>query len=351
MAYRKHSLLFAALITLGLLLAGCGGDFPGSALLTPAGEQAASPVIVPTQSASETPAPTASLTPQPPTETALPPTETATETPAPPTATATLDGTPTFGPSPTITRTPTRTRLPTRTLRPTRTPTITPTPTPPYAFMRIQKPGPYSRISSPINLEALITPGKDGIVYVELTGEDGRTITRQGLDFKSYIDRRFYISQDIPFEISAAAETARMSIYILDEFGRKSYLMSEELVLMHLGDDDILPFDPIDEPYIVRSPFEGDTIRGGVLRVIGLARLVNDNPLLLELVDENGTVVGSAQVSISRPYGNLSHIPFEAFIPYSVSQSTGVRLTLRQESSTRIPGTVYLSSLLLTLEP
>jgi hypothetical protein len=68
-----------------------------------------------------------------------------------------------FGPSPTRTRTATRTRYPTRTPLPTNTPTITLTPTPMLAWMRIQKPGPYSKISSPLQVEALIEPGADAM--------------------------------------------------------------------------------------------------------------------------------------------------------------------------------------------
>ncbi len=87
------------------------------------------------------------------------------------------------------------------------------------------------------------------------------------------------------------------------------------------------------------------------MRVIGLARLVNDQPLIFDLVDEQRRLVGSATLEHSQPYGDLSHVPYEVFIPYRVEGDTGVRLIIRQESATRIPGTVWLSSRLLTLQP
>ncbi len=273
------------------------------------------------------------------------------QTTASPAASPTEAGTPTFGPSPTRTRTPTPTRFPNRTPFPSRTPTITPTPSPPQAWMRIQRPGPYSRVVSPISIEALISPGEDGYVHVELTGEDGRLITRQALDLRAFLNRHFYIAPEIPFEIQAAAETARLTVRVEDRFDRPIYVCSVDLVLMQLGKNDILPQSITQEPFLVRSPREGAVVKGGVLQVNGLARLINDNPLNIALVDEQNRVVGSVSLEISQPYGDLSHIPFQTYIPYTVSESSSVRMLMFQESTTRIPGVVWLSSLLLTLEP
>lgn len=358
---QKKSLFYWSLpfgfFLLVLLMAGCSGrGVPGSWLLTPV-DQA---VVI---SATPPPLPTETATlPQPNGDT--PPAVTlVTEVTAPvePTATftatasatmqPTVEGTPTFGPSPTRTRIPTRTRFPTRTPTPSRTPTVTQTPTPPLAYMRIQKPGPYSKVSSPLQVEALVSPGEDGYVYVELIGEDGRIITRQALDYRSFMNRYFYINPEVPFELNTAAETARLVVRVQDRFQRPVYLCSVEVVLMRLGRSEVTAPVIVQEPYVVRSPREGAVIGGGVLRVIGLARLVNDRPLIFELIDEGGRMVGSAVVEHSQPYGDLSHVPFDVFIPYSVEGETPVRMIIRQESATRIPGTVWLSSMLLTLQP
>jgi hypothetical protein len=56
-------------------------------------------------------------------------------------------------------------------------------------------------------------------------------------------------------------------------------------------------------------------------------------------------------VNVPAPSGDLSHTPFEVFIPYKVSTATPVRLVIRQESTGRIPGIVALSSMTLSLEP
>lgn len=87
------------------------------------------------------------------------------------------------------------------------------------------------------------------------------------------------------------------------------------------------------------------------MEVDGLARLVNDQPLIIELIDEEGNLVGSAEVEIAQPSALQPYVPFIAEVPYSVSQWTRVRFVARQESATRIPGTVWLTSVLIYLEP
>jgi hypothetical protein len=69
------------------------------------------------------------------------------------------------------------------------------------------------------------------------------------------------------------------------------------------------------------------------------------------LIDERQNVVGSAEMQIPPPTGNLSHTPFEIDIPYSIKDEKQVRLSLRQESDNRIPGNIALYSLLLDLQP
>lgn len=193
--------------------------------------------------------------------------------------------------------------------------------------------------------------GEDGWVAIKLLGEDGRLIVDQRLDYRRFPNRRFLVSPVIPFDISAAAETGRLIVSSKDQYGRFIYLSSVDLILLKAGRDVINPPAISLEPYIVRYPYANQTVEGGTLPVIGLARLVNSSPLILELIDEKNQVVGSAQVQVAAPQGDLSHTPFQVGIAYSVATETPVRLTIRQESTERIPGTVELYSMLLTLKP
>jgi len=264
---------------------------------------------------------------------------------------ATVTLTPTITPSPTITRIPSRTPLPTRTRRPSRTPTLTSTPTPPLAFFRINTIGPFSFVTSPIRPEAIVSPGEDGLIIVELIGDDGRLLTKENINYQSYIGRRFGIAPEINFDLGPVSEYGRLSIYTKDRYDRFIALTSVDLLLLQLGSNKISPPKDLTEPFIIRQPRTDEIIQGGVLVVQGLARILSSAPIIIECIDPEGNIVGDAKVEVEAPNQILSHIPFEAYIPYSIQESTNVRFTVRQESSSRLPGTLYLYSFEITLEP
>lgn len=241
--------------------------------------------------------------------------------------------------------------------QPTASPTIrlyrlpTPTPQPQMAHMRITEPGPYSKISSPLQVEALISPGDDGMVHVDLIGENGRTIASQLLDFRTVDAKNFFITPQIPFQINSAGELARLVISTFDVFGQMVGLISVDVLLIQMGSSDITAPQVDYEPYLVYTPREGSLISKGSLTVNGAVRPVNANPLILQLIDEQGNVVGSSEVPVSQPSDATPHVPFQSTISYTVDHRVRARLTLSQASAGRIPGTVWLSSSILFLDP
>ncbi len=306
-------------------------------------------VILPSVTPAPTlsPIPTASLSPS---ATFTPiPSATETVTPSP-------TDTPTFGPSPTVTRTATITRIPTQTRPPTRTPTvtftptITFTPTPPAPSIDLVRPGLLSKVTSPIGVQFNALAGEDNRVTIELVGEDGRVISRQMERYGVKPGRRFWIAPDLPFEISAAAEMARLQVSIQDQYGRTQALASTDLILLSVGRDEINPPAVTQEPFLIRQPKTDAITTGGILALDGLARPINNSPLIIELVNEKNTVLIVKQLQVPSPTGPLSHTPFHVEIPYRVSELTPVRLVIRQEGS-RIPGTVALVSETIVLAP
>ncbi|MDZ4158473.1 MAG: hypothetical protein U1B80_01670 [Anaerolineaceae bacterium] len=346
----RRAALWMLSVGLMLLLAGIACNFSELLAPIPIPTSAPSAALVP----SATSLPTETQTPADlnPASTPLPPTETSLPTPSPsPSPSNAPEGYDTQDPWQTPSRTATFTRTPTKTRLPTFTPTITNTPTPPVATLRIRRPGLFSKMTSPFRMEAMVRPGADGWVWIELIGEDSRVITNLDLDYERQIGKRFWISPFIRFGISGAAETARLVVYIKDQFGRIMALSSVDLVLLSVGENEINPALVYWEPYLVRFPLPEQTISGGTEVVVGMARPVNETPLILDLITESGEVVGSAQVVVPEPSGGMSHTLYQVSIPYAVEQLTPVRLIIRQMSSGRIPGTAALSSMLLYLEP
>ena len=246
---------------------------------------------------------------------------------------------------------PTNTGIPPKTNWNVRTQLPSPTPLPPYSNLRFTNFGPYSKVISPFQIEASATTGDDGMIYLNLIGEDGRTITRKALNFRNYIGKRFGIAPEVEFTIPGVAETGRLILSTYDQYNRTINLSSIDLILMNYGENEIYP--PLDktEPLIIRSPNENAVISGGVLSMTGLARLSENNPLIIELIDPSGQIVGEASVEVAAPTDKISHIPFDVLIPYVVEQKTNARLTIRQESSGSIPGTILLNSIVIYLQP
>jgi len=215
----------------------------------------------------------------------------------------------------------------------------------------IISPGLLSKILSPIKSQLIVTTGEDGKVTVELVSEDGRVIARQIQNYgRDKASKRIWLNPEVPFEIDAAAETARLQVSTLDKYGRVESLSSVDVVLLAVGRNEINPPAILQEPYLIRQPEADTAVSGGLLVINGLARPVNGSPLIIELVTEENQVLSTKQIVVPPPSGPLSHTPFTVEIPYKVDGQTPVRLVIRQEGS-RIPGTVALTSELITLAP
>ncbi len=272
-----------------------------------------------------------------------------------PTLTAWRNNTPTPGSSPTPSRTPTRTAFPTRTFAPSASPTITDTPeptatpTPPAPDNWLVRPGPLSKVVSPIKTELYALTGDRGMVNIELIGEDGRIITRHPLGYDRD-GRAIYVLPEIPFQINTVSEFARLQVHTEDAYGRTTALFSVELILLSVGREDITPPAFNQDPYLIRSPRSDESISGGKFTVEGRAHPVNESPVLVELIVESGKVIAHSEVNVPPPAAGQTHTPFQVDMTYQVTQKTPALLVIRQEGS-RIPGTVELTSRPVILLP
>jgi len=197
----------------------------------------------------------------------------------------------------------------------------------------------------------MVEPGDDGYVYFDLIGEDGRIINHVEDNLKYNLGQHIIIVPKIDFQTNAVAESARLVMYTRDAAGRMISLTSVDIFLLSIGESVVTTPNLQQEPFLVRGPSSGDSISGGVVHLIGLVKPLSNKPLVVELIDDQQNVIGTANLHIAPPTGKLSHTPFEVDIPYSITQEEKVRLSLRQESDTRIPGDVGLFSLMLDLQP
>ncbi len=287
------------------------------------------------------------------TETIATPEPTPTLTPPPPTRTATLTRTatrrpPTFTPSKTLTPslTPTATRR-LWTSTPTFTPSNTATLDPSRINLRFAGIGPMSKLSSPFSLVFYVQREYTGTTRIELIGEDGREIYRKV--FRTFPQSNpSRVAEEIRFEIPVTGEVARLQISTQDEFGRIMAFNSVRVLLMSVGDSQFTPpYEPV-ERVVLRFPRRESEVTDGEARVVGMIRPFNNGPVILELVDQRGAVVGSRLLYFDATLNEFQH--FETTLPYRITEDTPARIILRQNDD-RIPGLAYLYSHEILLKP
>lgn len=246
--------------------------------------------------------------------------------------------------------TPTPTSRWRRTWTPSPTPTITLTPTLDVSTriqLRIVSPGPLSKVISPIQFIVHIHPDYTGLTRIELIGEDGRELYRKV--FRTYSNVGYFtrVEEKVTFEIKGAAEIARLQISTYDPKGNILSYNSVRLMLFSTGENQFTPPYPAQERIGLRLKREAE-ISGGTLNLTGEINPINNTPLIIELFDEQGRIVGSRLVQLAPADGKFQI--FTTTVPYQVFERTPARLVLRQ-SDDRISGLAYLYSLPVFLNP
>jgi hypothetical protein len=243
--------------------------------------------------------------------------------------------------------TPSATATATSTVTPTATVTETPTPIPPAPDARLQilAPGPSSFLVSPLQVRLYMIPGETNLVQLALYGEDGRLLARDLTRVEDVPPPGLELYLEIPFEVRAA-ELARLEASTKDEVGRYETVTSMHVTLLPVGLSQITPPDPPFERVAIYHPLPKASVSGGILTVDGAFWPINDQPVILELQDEEGRILMTRQLSLVGD----TYVSFNTTLPYKVSAPTPVRLSLRQMDP-RFNTIAYLFSVLVTLNP
>ena len=220
----------------------------------------------------------------------------------------------------------------------------------PEAEIEIRTPGHLSRVASPIPVYAILKPGYLQRVKVELIGEDKRILVRQIVSLP-YVNRygEAVLSLKLNFEIPGAAESARLSISVEDEYGRMTALNSLPLILISVGDSDLIPSLDLRQPIFIQQPAPRTLIQGDSLMVSGRAHPDGDEFIMIQLVGQDGKVVGKRVCSLTQPdtsgYGS-----FVIDVPYTVTEITPALLTVWQ-SEDGFSNIIHLTSQEILLSP
>ncbi len=245
--------------------------------------------------------------------------------------------------TPTVTPTETATIVP-----PTPVATVTLTPAPGFSLAEIQinKPGPSSRIVSPIEVQMVAIAGDSKKIELDLFGEDGRLLGRtvkvvQGSPIGDLV------SLKIPFEIRAAAEIGVIQVSTKDHLGRVQSLDSVRVLLLSNGTSQINPAgNTIYERVSLYNLTPKSVVSGGTLSLQGQITPYNHQPVILELISEAGTSLGLRVLT----FPNLDLQQFNTTIPYKISTPTQAMIYIH-EADDVLHGPVYVYSQPIMLNP
>jgi hypothetical protein len=209
-------------------------------------------------------------------------------------------------------------------------------------------PGPLSKIVSPFKVYGYAIPGHNNLGSLDLYGEDGHLLASKLLQlYTPYKWASF--SLGISFAINSIGEMGRLTLSTQDDYGRINAVNSVHLLLLAEGTSIINQPGDLRERCVIIQPVAGQRLSGGVLTVSGKMRPFNNLPLTLELVDRDGSIIGTQLVSISNT-PNDDGVPFRVDIRYMISKPMWALLSVRQNDD-RIGGLMYLYSQEIFLNP
>ena len=232
----------------------------------------------------------------------------------------------------------TPTVMPTETQAPVPTMEATlefPSPTPTFAAgftefaqIRFVSPGPMSSLVSPFVLQTILVAGEGERIQVDLLGEDGRVLQREIRKLTrnpAGTFQRFEIS----FEIRAVSEKGYIRISTKDDFGKIQALNTMPVLLYSVGNQQVTPpGNMIYDRVMVEGLKEKSEYYAGVVELKGRIWPFNDQPVIAELLSQDGTPLSSRILT----FNGIDTQSFETTLPYKVTEPTPARLTFRQEN-------------------
>jgi hypothetical protein len=231
--------------------------------------------------------------------------------------------------------------------------TSTPIPLPvpvPSEKVAIFRPGPGSSVTSPFRVRGWAGPSWNGRVEINLIGEDGRLITSSVAYLLAIPGNAGLFTSEVEFETPLVAEAARLEVSIFGIDDRElDHMASVDVILLSIGSPLVHETIHSPEKLHIYYPETFDTIRGGITQVRGIGWLDTEGPLYIEVLDQDGNVVGATKAEIESEEGGATGA-FTAEIQYQIDAPQRGRIAVYEPSDT-IPGILHYASVFVNLRP
>jgi len=251
-------------------------------------------------------------------------------------------------PAPTSAPPPTDTAQPANTSAPPVEPSPTTAVERPEAI-QIDQPGPGSRLTSPVLITGVADPTFEQTLAVTILNVDGAVVAESFTQINADVGQRGPFSVEAPYTL-AQEQQGFIQIYAVSaKDGGITHLSSVGVLLLPGGSASIEPALERPEQIVILQPEMGALISGGSVHVAGFGVASFEQTFLIEVLDENGAVIGSTPVTVDAPdLGQPG--AFSADIAYGIGGQTAGRVQVRDISPAHGDNT-HLASVEVRLEP
>jgi hypothetical protein len=232
---------------------------------------------------------------------------------------------------------------------------LTPTPTRislplPQERIVLHAPGPGSQVTSPVRVTGWSGPAYAGKIYVRLLGEQGQVIGQATTYLLANEDSAGTFLVLVPFAIADVAEAGLVEVSYRSPIDNQvEHIHARPVVFLSVGPSLIYTDPGAPEQLTIFSPRDNRRVSGGVARVQGGGWVDEDLPLVVEVLDRSGEVVGSAEVELEAPVvGELG--TFDVEVPFSIPRAQYGRIAVIERSQ-RPVGIRHYTSVRVYLEP
>ena len=213
----------------------------------------------------------------------------------------------------------------------------------------ILTPGSGSRVTSPIHVEGVSDPTFEQNLVVRVLQADGTLVAEAPTTIAADVGQRGPFEIDLPVDLSTEQNIFIQVFATSARDGGTTHLSSVGVTFTPTGPADIILRTPYPEQITIFEPDVTDTVSGGLAHVEGFGLASFEQTLLVEVLDEDGTVVGSQPVTVAAPELG-SPGPFSADVSYTLATAGPGRVVVR-DVSPAFGGDAHLSSVEVNLEP
>jgi hypothetical protein len=213
----------------------------------------------------------------------------------------------------------------------------------------ILEPGPGSRLVSPLRVAGTADSTFEQNLVVRVLLDDGSQLALTPTTIQSELGQRGDFQVELPFTISGERQAFIQVFSTSPRDGGITHLASSGVMLAETGPADIRPVEAHPERIQITNLVPGGSLSGGMAHVEGFALASFEQTLVVDILDEDGSVVGSQPLIVDSPeWGQPG--PFQVDVAYSVAETKAGRVVVR-DPSPAFEGDVHLASVEVTLNP